>query len=446
VSAVPETRYVTKDDGTQVAYQVVGEGPLDLIYSAGGAIPIDLVWDAPPAARFLNRLASFARLVLFDPSGWGASSGTPGLPAVEDFSDDLMRLIDTLGLVRPAVIAWSEGAIITFYSLAANPEAFSALVLINAYARYLRDTDYPHGMPADAFERSKELTAALWGTGHGLRLSAPDVADDEAIRRWLARCERLAGAPRELLAVMNDLLRRDLRSVLPSIRLPTLVLHRRDNGYIRVGHGRYLAEQIPGATFVELAGSDHFPFAFTAASTDPLDHIETFLTGHLNPVEDDRVLATVVFTDIVESTQQAVALGDRGWRDLLARYDALARQATERFRGKPVKSTGDGILATFDGPARAVRCSQSIGQGARQLGLEIRTGVHTGEIELRGDDIAGIAVHIAARICQHARSGEVLVSRTVTDLVAGAGLAFEDRGDQELKGVPGRMPLFALLE
>lgn len=442
MSALPRTCYVTRDDGVQIAYQIVGEGPLDLLYTPGGQLPIDLLWDAPAAARFLHRLASFSRLVLWDPPGWGASSVQPRAPAAEVFADDMMSVIEAVGLDRPALVGWSEGALISMYGAAAAPEEFSALVLINAYARFLRDRNYPHGVPENLLTHATDTLAASWGTGENLRWLAPSIADDEETRAWFGRCERLASAPNDIRGTWMALATRDLRPVLSAIHLPTLVLHRSDNQQIRVGHGRYLADHIPNAAFVELDGVDHLPY--TSDSGVIVDKIEEFLTGSLPHVENDRILATVLFTDIVNSTQRAAELGDRRWRELLDHYDTVTERDIERYRGKQIKTTGDGTLATFDGPARAIRCADAIRVSTRGLGIKLRYGLHTGELEVRGEDVAGIAVVIGQRVSTLAEPDQVLVSRTVVDLVAGSGIEFRDWGEHELKGVPGSWKLFAV--
>jgi len=325
---------------------------------------------------------------------------------------------------------------------ATYPERTSALILVSACARHLRDVDYPWGLPADRVPRVLQQIEELWGTGDRVGILAPSVAHDERFRRSFARYERLAMSPRAAATVMAAYLERDLRGVLPTIRVPTLVLHRAGNRVARVGHGRYLAEHIRGAKYVELPGEDQLSYAGDTETM--LGEIEEFLTGVRPVPESDRVLATVLFTDIVTSTERSAEVGDRRWRDLLDQHDTIIRRELERHRGRLVKNTGDGILATFDGPARAVRCAQAIATSVKSLGIDVRAGLHTGEVELRGEDVTGMGVNIAARVMDTAGPGEVVVSSTVKDLVAGSGLRFVDRGTHNLRGVPGEWRLFAV--
>jgi class 3 adenylate cyclase len=441
---IPETRYATNRD-VHIAYQVVGEGPLDLLFARGSPqVPIDLVWEEPTARRFLGRLSSFSRLVLFDTRGWGSSAaGASGTVAtVEDWADDFGLVMDAVGLERAAVVGASIGGFVSMFFAAAHPERVSRLVLINAFARFLRDDNYSAGAPAEVLESMNKVALERYGTGESVDWFAPSVAGDLRFRRWWGRCERLANGPVAATAYWDDLATRDLRPILPALRVPTLVLHRRGDRFIRVDHGRYLAASIPGAAYVELDGEDHFYFVGDVDAV--LDETEEFLTGQRGGHDPDRMLASVLFTDIVDSTGIAARIGDRCWRVLLDRHDELVRSAVERFRGRVVKLTGDGVLATFDGPARAIRCACALRDEVRAIGLELRAGLHTGEIERRGDDVGGIAVHLAARVKSFAKPGEVVVSRTVTDLVAGSGIEFDDRGEHELKGVPGSWKLFAV--
>jgi class 3 adenylate cyclase len=325
---------------------------------------------------------------------------------------------------------------------AAHPERVSSLVLIEGFARILRDVDYPCGMTPAALDAGTDAYVEQYGTGENLVFFAPSRADDRQFRQWWGRCERLANGPAGAGLYWRELARRDLRSVLPALRMPTLVLHRRGDLFCRVEHGRYLAANIAGATFKEVDGEDHLFFVGDAGRL--LDEIELFLTGATESSDTDRMLASVLFTDIVASTDRAVQLGDRHWRQLLDRHDDLAHGVVGRFRGRVVKTTGDGVLATFDGPARAIRCACVLRDEARSLGLELRSGIHTGEIERRGDDVGGIAVHLASRVQSKAAPGEVVVSRTVTDLVAGSGIRFDDRGEHHLKGIPGPWRLFSV--
>jgi class 3 adenylate cyclase len=442
VLEVPETRYAGDGD-VRIAYQVFGEGPVDLLFAIGGLIPVDIGWEDPGFARFFRRLATFSRVVIFDSRGWGASrTAVDILPTVEEWADDLRLVLDSVGIERAAVVGHYAGAVMSTFFAAAHPDRVSSMVLIDASARMLRSPDYPIGMPATARDRLITGFIETYGTGADLILIARSRVDDERFRRWWARCERMANGPHGAGAYWRALSSRDMRAVLPALRVPTLVLQRADDPLIRVDQGRFLAEQIPDARYVELEGEDHL---FFSGDTDRmLDEIEVFLTGSAAGAEPDRLLASVLFTDIVGSTDTAAALGDRRWRELLDRHDALTQEHVQRFRGRVVKTTGDGALATFDGPARAIRCACSLRDAASSAGVELRAGIHTGEVEQRGGDIGGIAVHLAARVQALAEAREVLVSRTVADLVAGSGIAFSDRGEHELKGVPGRWRLLAV--
>jgi class 3 adenylate cyclase len=442
VHEVPETRYASDGD-VRIAYQAFGDGPIDLLFAIGGMIPVDVGWEDPGFARFMRRLASFSRVVIFDSRGWGASrTAVDTLPTVEEWADDLRLVLDTVGSERAAVVGHYAGAVMSTFFAAAHPDRVSSLVLIEASARMLRAPDYPIGMPAGARDRLIGGFVETFGTGIDLRAQAPSREHDEPFRRWWGRCERLANGPLGAGAYWRALSGRDMRAVLPALRVPTLVLHRSGDPFIRVDHGRYLAEHIPHARYVELEGSDHL--FFVGDTERMLDEIEVFLTGAATGGEPDRLLASVLFTDIVGSTDAAATLGDRRWRDVLDRHDALTREHVARFRGRVVKTTGDGALATFDGPARAIRCAVSLRDAVSAAGVELRAGIHTGEIEQRDGDIGGIAVHLAARVQALADTREVLVSRTVADLVAGSGIAFSDRGEHELKGVPGRWRLLAV--
>ena len=439
---VPETRYAADGD-VRIAYQTFGEGELDLLFAIGGNIPVDIGWEDPGFARFMRRLGSFSRVVIFDSRGWGASRTTVNVvPTVEGWADDLRLVLDTVGIERAAVVGHYAGAVMSTFFAAAHPERVSKLVLIEASARMLRDEDFPIGMPADARDRLIAGYIDNYGTGTDARINAFSRSDDAAFRRWWGRCERMANGPIGAGTYWRELTSRDLRAVLPALRVPTLVLHRSDDPLVRVEHGRYLAEHIPDARFVSLEGSDH---QFFVGDTERmLDEIELFLTGAAASAEPDRMLASVLFTDIVGSTDTAAALGDRRWREVLDRHDALTQEHVARFRGRVVKTTGDGALATFDGPARAIRCAVALRDAVSAAGVELRAGIHTGEVEQRNEDIGGIAVHLAARVQALAEPREVLVSRTVADLVAGSGIAFSDRGEHELKGVPGRWRLLAV--
>jgi len=443
VNAAPETRYARRGE-VALAYQVLGDGPMEVMFVAGGQYPIDLFWDEPRARHFVQRLSSIGRVAMWDARGWASSGGNPddGATTLEDWADDFGVVMDAVGFERPAVIGVGPGASFSMFFAAARPERVRALVLMEAFARYRRSDDYPIGIPDRAFELAAQAHFAVFGTGETLQLFAPSAADDPRFRAWWARCERMGADPLTANRNWRELASRDVRAALPSLRVPTLVLHRRGDRFIHVEHGRYIAEHISGATFVELEGDDHIFFIGDADGA--LDQIELFLTGQLAARAPDRMLATVLFTDIVDSTGQAARLGDRRWTELLDAHDQLVTIHLDRYRGRKVNPTGDGMLATFDGPARAIRCAIDIRDSVRDLGLQIRAGLHVGEVEQRDADLGGIAVHIGARVQAHAQPDEVLVSRTVVDLVAGSGIIFDDRGEHDLKGVPGPWRLFAV--
>jgi len=441
---VPETRYAKSGD-CHIAYQVVGDGPFDLVFVSGYVSNVEYTWEDPRMSQFFRHLASFSRLILFDKRGTGMSDPVPieQLPTLEQRMDDVRAVMDAAGSRRAAVIGVSEGGPLSILFAATYPERISALVLVAAYARIAWAPDYPFG--ADA-QRSKQMLERMekgWGTGVLLGAFAPSVASNAAARESWARHQRRASSPGAAIAMVRMAYEIDARPLLPAVRVPTLVLHRRDDFMVPVEHGRYLAQHIPDARYVELPGQDHFfwigdPYAC-------LGHIEEFLTGERRESESDRVLATILFADIAGSTERAAALGDSRWHRLLDSYYDLARGHLQRFRGREIDTAGDGIFAAFDGPLRAVRCAAAIGSGARLLGLEIRAGVHTGECEVMGPKYGGLAVHIGARVAGQADPGEVLVSSTVKDLIAGSGMRFHDRGDHVLKGVPGQWRLYAAM-
>jgi pimeloyl-ACP methyl ester carboxylesterase len=439
----PRTQYA-KSGRVHIAYQVLGEGPLDLVWTPGWISHVELAWESPANARFFRRLASFGRLIVFDKRGTGLSDAVPvdQLPTLEQRMDDVRAVMDAAGSETAALLGLSEGGPMGLLFAATYPHRTRALVIISSFARSARAPDYKFGTEANAFEQFLERLDREWGTGVGFRLLFPSQADDEAMRQWWARFQRLAASPAASVALLRMSFATDVRSILPTIRVPTLILHRAGDRFVPVEHGRYMAEHIPGARFVELAGSDHLPYFGDSEAV--LGEIQEFLTGTRDRVEPDRVLATVLFTDIVGSTERAARLGDQRWRELLEGYYELARRELTRFRGREIDTAGDGLFASFDGPARAVRCAEAIAAGVRSLGIEIRAGLHTGECEVIGDKVGGIAVHIGARVASLARAGEVLVSNTVKDLVAGSGIGFEDRGTQTLKGVPGEWRLFAV--
>jgi len=441
----PETRYARSGD-VNIAYQVVGDGPLDLVYVPGWVSNIEMMWEQAPMARFLERLASFSRLILFDKRGTGLSDRVSNdkLPTLEQRMDDVRAVLEAVGSRRAALFGHSEGATLCMLFAATYPERTAALVTLGSFAkRRDPDDDYPWAPTDESRAETVADVEANWGhlRPEDVEYYAPSKVGDEEFIRSFEQYFRRAASPGAAAALLRMNSYIDVRDVLPAIRVPTLVLHRTGDRDVKLAEGRYLASRIPGARFVELPGDDH---AIAAGDIDALaDEIEEFLTGTRPVPELDRVLATVLFTDIVGSTERAVELGDRRWRDLLGAHDAAVRRELDRFRGREVDTAGDGFLATFDGPARAVRCAMSAGETIRELGVEIRAGIHTGECELDGPKVRGIAVHTGARIASLAGAGEVLVSQTVKDLVSGSGLAFEDRGLHELKGVPGEWRVYA---
>ena len=429
---VPETRYAKSGD-LSIAYQVVGKGPLDLIYVPGWISNVELMWEEPAHAHVLERLASFSRLILFDKRGTGLSDPVPldRLPTLEERMDDVRAVLDAVDCRQAAVFGFSEGGLMSVLFAATYPERTTALALYGVFAKRIKSDDYPWAPAPEDRKREIEDLERNWSERMDLDKLAP--SEDDAFKNRLATYFRRSASPGAAVALMRMNTQIDVRDVLPSIQAPTLVLHRTDDLDANVAEGRWVAEHIPGAKFVELPGDAH---TLWAGDTDALvDEIEEFLTGARRGPEPDRVLATVLFTDIVGSTRQATKLGDRRWRELLERHHALVRKELDRFNGRELDTAGDGFLATFDGPARAIRCADAIESGVQVLGLEVRAGVHTGECELFGDKVAGLAVHTGARIASEAGAGEVLVSQTVKDLVAGSGISFEDRGEHELKGV-----------
>jgi DNA-binding winged helix-turn-helix (wHTH) protein/class 3 adenylate cyclase len=436
-----ETRYARSGD-VHIAYQVVGENGPDLLVVPGWVSHVEHAWEDPLYARFLRRLASFSRLILLDRRGTGLSDRVADLPSLEQRMDDVRAVMDAAGSREAALLGISEGGPMCMLFAAAHPERTRALVLYGTLARFLRGDDYPVGMPPDSFEEFCERVVGQWGTGVSVDFFAPSMARDESFRRSWARLERFSVSPAGMRSLLRMLTEIDVRHVLPSVRVPTLVLARSGDLCTRVGAARYVADRIPDVTWVELSGIDHVPWVGDMDAL--LDEIEEFLTGSRTTPEADRVLATILFTDIVGSTSRAVGLGDARWRDLLASHDALTRREITRFGGREVKTIGDGFLALFDGPARAIRCACAIRDGVRRLGMEIRAGLHSGECELLPNDVGGIAVHIGARVAASAAPGEVVVSRTVKDLVAGSRLRFADRGAHQLAGVPGEWALFAV--
>jgi class 3 adenylate cyclase len=427
--------------GERIAYQMVGDGPVDILVTRPLLFPVDLMWDEPRLVFFLNRLSAFSRHVWFDTRGTGASDGiaqTEGGRLFESQVEDMVTVLDGVGWERAVLLGLGAVGPNPLFA-AAHPQRTMALIMVNQNARMRRADDYPEGMSNEEVDERRESSPI---TGYPRwDLLAPSVADDARFRRWVERARRLTCPPNDALAMRRLATEVDQRAVLDSVHAPTLVVSRRDRPGAETT--RYLADHITGARYVEVEGRDLYPFVGDAGVV--LDAIEEFVTGRLAAPPADRVLATVLFTDLVSSTPRVAEMGDRRWRNLIATHDALVRAELERFRGREVKFDGDGVLATFDGPGRAIRCACAIRDALGALGLEVRAGLHTGEIELRGDDdIAGIAVHIGQRVASHAGSGEVLVSRTVADLVAGSDIELLDQGERELKGVSGTWRLFSV--
>ncbi len=437
------TQYAKSGDAS-IAYQIVGDGPIDLVLVLGFATHLELQWESPPFARFFERISSFSRLIIFDKRGTGLSDPVTEVPTLELRIDDVRAVMDAAGSERAVLFGISEGGPMSVLFAATHPERVTDLVLYGAMGRTTEAPDYPWASPAEALRESvAEFIAPNWGQhAEGMvELFAPSFADDPQAVEFTARLERSAASPAMVQQIFEMFLDIDVRAILPTIHIPTLVLHRRGDRVVNRRAGEALAEQIPDARYVELPGIDHLPWA--GDSEGVLGEIEEFLTGARSVAEPDRVLATVMFTDIVGSTERAGELGDARWRELLAAHQAAVRRELGQFRGREVKTLGDGYLATFDGPARAIRCGWAIMEAARSHDVEVRIGMHCGEVELMDDDVGGIAVHIAARVGALAAPREVLVTSTVKDLVAGSGIQFEDRGAKQLKGIPDEWRLFA---
>ncbi|MBW3657576.1 MAG: adenylate/guanylate cyclase domain-containing protein [Actinobacteria bacterium] len=444
----PETRYA-RSGGAHIAYQAIGTGPPDIVILPPWVSHVEAYWDHPVMARPLRRFASYARLILFDRRGIGLSDPVPltEVPSLEGWMDDLLAVLDAVGCERAVLLGTGDGAQMALTFAATHPRRTESLVLVNGYARLARADDYPWGVPVEVQDRIAAIQEETWGvpSSPSIDLLAPSLAGDQTVRHWWARLERLACSPGTAVAMQRAMYGYDVRHVLPAVTAPTLVLHSTGDRVVRVGHGRYLAQHIPGARHREFPGADHW--YWVGDQGEPMmAAVHEFAIGTTVAPVSHRVLATVLFTDVVASTETADALGDRAWGEVLDDLDDLVAAQVERFRGTLVKSLGDGHLATFDGPGRAIRCAMAIRNAVGSLGIEVRAGLHTGEIELRGHDPAGIAVHIAARVVGLAGAGEVLVSASVPPLVAGAGFTFADRGEQQLRGVPGSWRVFAVTD
>jgi class 3 adenylate cyclase len=433
----PETRYARSGD-LHIAYQVFGAGSVDLVLVPGFISNVEETWDNPSAARWLERLGRFARVITFDKRGTGLSDRAGSVPSLDERMDDARAVMDAAHSERAVLLGISEGGSLATVFAASHPDRCTSLILYGAFAKF--SSWYPTDEKLAAFYRYVE---EKWGTGESVWKYAPSMVDDAGFKKIWARHERVGATPAAAIALMRMNQEIDISGVLSAIRVPTLVIHRTEDTAVSIEAGHYLAQHIPGARLAEFAGGDHLPYIGKNAD-DITDEIQEFVTGSRPAVEADRVLATVLLTDIVGSTKRASDLGDRRWRTLLDQHDDLVRQEISRFRGREVKSLGDGFLATFDGPARAVRCASAVIETVRGVGLEARCGVHTGEIDLKGEDIGGITVHIASRIAALAESGQVLASRTVRDLVAGSDLQLEERGAYALKGLSESILLFAV--
>lgn len=443
-SVIPETRYAHSGD-LSIAFQVFGEGPMDLVYVPGWVSNVELIWDDPDLSRFFRRLSSFARVITFDKRGTGLSDpvSVETLPDIETRMDDLRAVMDEVGSPSATIFGHSEGGAMCIFFAAVHPDRTDRLILTGAYAKRTRTDDYPWAPTAE--ERAADADDVLqnWGGVEGLRDIAPTRADDPAFQKWWGRYQRFSASPRAAATLLAMNTQVDVRSVLGSIATPTLLLYREGDVDVSVEEGKYIEQAIEGSRLKILPGGDHL---FWVGDVDlMLEEIEEFVTGERGSPDPDRRLATVMFTDIVGSTKKAASLGDGEWRRLLENHNRLVRSELDRWRGIEVGTTGDGFLATFDGPVRAINCCLAIRSGVESLGIQIRGGVHTGMVEVVGDDVAGLAVHIGARIGAAAGPGEVFVSSTVKDLVAGSGFLFEDRGPHELKGVPDEWQLFAVV-
>jgi class 3 adenylate cyclase len=438
----PETMYTQSGD-VMVAYQVMGQGPLDLVIVPGFISHLEQAWEDPSYTRFLQHLSSFSRLIRFDKRGTGLSDRAVEIPTLEERMDDVRAVMDAVGSKRAALFGISEGGPMSVLFAATYPERVSALVLYGSIAKGAWSSDYPWGIRYDQeWEDWLKSWRQEWGGPFGIDVWAPSMAGDERFRQWWAKYLRLGGTPSSVINLWRMNGKIDVRDILPAVHVPALVLHRSGDRAVEIEQGRYLAEHIPSANFVELAGDDHLWWVGDFASI--VNEIEEFLTGERHTIESDRVLVTVMFTDIVRSTERMSELGDRRWRDLLDSHNAVMLKQIERYHGRAVKNTGDGFLATFDGPARAIRCALTVGHEMHNFGLQIRSGLHTGEVEIVGDDVGGISVHTAARIMASAGADEVVISRTVRDLVAGSHFKFREQGTFQLRGIPGDWPLFVV--
>jgi class 3 adenylate cyclase len=441
MAEIPSTHYVKSDD-VHIAYQVFGEGSFDLLFVPGFVSNVEAIWQSPERSAFFRRLASFSRVILFDKRGTGMSDRGSQIFTLEQRMHDVQAILDEVGSKQTALFEISEGGPMSLLYTATYPERTSALVIYGSYAKRSWAPDYPFGWTDEQWQRVLDDIEHNWGSPQSLNVAmrVPSVAGDTYAAERIASYYRASASPGAAAAIMRMNREIEVRHILPATRVPTLILHRTGERVLDVGHARYMAQHIPGAKLVELAGEDHTPWSGDRDAV--LDEVEQFLTGRRHAQVPDRVVATVLFADIVGSTERAAALGDKHWRELLEVFYAKVREVLRHYRGREINTAGDGFLAAFDGPARAIRCAGAIRDTVRPLNLEVRCGLHTGECELVGNDLAGIAVHTGARVAGLAAPGEVLVSQTVRDLVAGSGLALEDRGTHALKGVPNEWRLF----
>ncbi len=438
--SAPRTQYARSGD-VHLAYQVIGEGPRDIVLVLDWASHLEALWEQPLVAEFISSLNRFARVIWFDMRGVGLSDRVvDAAVSAEDWLEDVSAVMNAAGSERATIVAHGHAVQLALLFAATHPERLDSLVLINGFARLLRSDDYPAGMPPEARDSVLAGIETEWGTGRLAMVLAPSVASQPGVKEWYGRVERYAASPGTALAKMRAISELDVRRVLPLVAAPTLVVHNRGDWFIRAGHGRYLAEHIAGAHLLERDSADHWPIG----DADLLGAIEEFVVGSRSEDTDvDRFLATVLFVDVAGSTERVSEIGDRSWDALLGRFETIVGRVLSDHRGELVNTAGDGLLATFDGPARGIRCAWSLRDSLKQTGLEVRSGIHTGELTRRNGGVAGIAVHIGARVSALAEPGEVLVTRTVRDLVAGSGIVFEDRGEHALKGVADRWALYA---
>jgi class 3 adenylate cyclase len=437
----PQTSYAW-NDGTAIAYQVVGTSGPDLLLIPGSVSHLEVLWDEPRVSRFLTRFASFCRLIIMDPRGLGLSDRLTEIPTMQERVDDLLSVLDAVGSEHAILFGNADTGPPCIAAAVSHPERVSHLVLLGTYAKAGWSEDYPWGWTDEEFAEFRRFVREDWGTGARLETIAPSMAGDPAFRAWTQTLSRVGASPRAILLLGEMTMSVDVRPLLPQVAVPTLVMHRIGDRINEIQHGRHLADRIPGARWVELPGED---FLLWAGDTDTIvDEVEEFLTGRRGGAEPSRVLATIMFTDVVGSTERAQALGDRAWADLLEVHNARIRAELRRFGGREIDTAGDGFLTSFDSPASAISCARAILDSMGEIGVDLRIGLHTGECDVVEGKLRGIAVHVGARVASKAEAGEALVSQTVKDLVAGSGIEFRDRGVHELKGVPGEWRLYSV--